>query len=148
MMDEFKQSDATNKTGDSYFEQFYKFHFRLLERPFSLPFDQVALYCLLLDRIKYSAMNRHRYTCKETGELYCVFTNEEIQQRFNMSNKTAGELLKRVEENGLITVSRTKRSNRIFVKPLDILLKEKGVHDAPRGFDYDSQYNEEKGEWY
>ncbi len=87
-------------------QKFFKVPFFLLQREEykSLSADAILLYGLLLDRVTLSEKNADSFT-DEMGEIYVICTINEIQKQLRCGMHKAVDLLKALEQAGLIKKS-------------------------------------------
>lgn len=99
-------------------QKFFKVPFFLLQREEykSLSADAILLYALLLNRTYLSDRNPELFS-DESGEIYVIFTIDEIQETLGCANKKAVRLLNNLEKAGLIEKSHggITRASRIKV---------------------------------
>lgn len=103
------------------------------EKYCTLSSSEKILYVLLLNRTNYSRKNLKKF-CDENG-LFVYYSNNQIQNHLNCSNKTAVEMLKHLEKAELI--KREYQQNGLPVKIYVTDLREltvkpqKDTHNAP-----------------
>ena len=109
-------------------KSFMKFPRALIESPdfFGLSSSSKLLLALILDRIGVSENNAEKFTDKY-GNLFVVFTIEEISRKLNCSKATATRTLTELYNNGLITKYRDAcgKPQKIIVTDLAYSLLEK-----------------------
>lgn len=84
------------------------------ERFIKFSLNAKVLYSMMVNRLKLSWINKDKYT-HESGEVYIIFSNTEVQQKLGCSDKTATKTVKELEQFGLISRVRVGRIDRIFV---------------------------------
>lgn len=84
----------------------------------NLSSDAKLLYGLLLDRMELSRINNW---INEKGEIYLIFTREEIQEILNISKPTCAKAFKQLTEKRLIIEKRQglNKPNLIFIGHID-----------------------------
>lgn len=123
-------------------KSFIKFPRTLIESPdFSdLSVEAKVLLALILDRYGVSEINAERFTDKK-GNLYVIYTIEEISEKLGCSHRTASKILKELQNDGLIKKYRDECG-----KPQKIILTEKASQLKSEDFNKDkkSAYRSEK----
>jgi len=76
--------------------------------------DNKILYAFLLDRLSLSQKN---HWIDEEKNIYLIFTREEVQEKLNLSDKTATKAFKQLNEVGLVQEKRQGlgKPNLIYV---------------------------------
>ena len=76
--------------------------------------DSKILYAFLLDRLSLSQKN---HWIDEKRNIYLIFTREEVQEKLNLSDKTATKAFKQLNEVGLVQEKRQGlgKPNLIYV---------------------------------
>lgn len=82
----------------------------------ALDFGSIILYSLILRRINLSAENYKDFS-DDNGNLYIIYTIDQICEHLNCSNKTAINALNKLEKVGLIKKARQglNKPNIIYV---------------------------------
>ena len=77
--------------------------------------DAVLLYSFMLERLQYSVDNGWQ---DEKGRVYIVYTAKEIKKNLNCQSQKCADLVKKLEEAGLIEAMRREKgkANYYFVK--------------------------------
>ncbi|MEH7464803.1 hypothetical protein V7166_22975 [Bacillus thuringiensis] len=132
-------------TGERTYTKYYKTYYGLQEEPFNLSFLEMNFYCLMVDRIKLSKRNKHKFTDKHTKEVYCIITNEEVKKRFSVGKSKAIELLKTLQEKGFVTVKKIGRTNCLFPTPLQTMLDTYGIDE--KVFDEEEEKAKRIAKW-
>ncbi len=78
-----------------------------------------TLLAMILDRMNLSTINSDRFT-DENGEIYVVYTVEEVSRKFGCGNTRTLRIFKELESNGLII-----RSRKICCMPYRIYITER-----------------------
>ena len=99
-------------TRDTRITDFYPVPRSLLE--LNLPATAVLVYAILLDRGTLSRKNGYM---DEFGNLYVVYTREELADKLSISTKMVGNHIRCLEKAGLIRIIRPsrKQANRYFL---------------------------------
>lgn len=76
--------------------------------------DSKILYAFLLDRLTLSIKNNW---VNEKGEVYLIFTRQEVQEKLNLSDKTVSKAFKQLTETNLVFEKRQGlgKPNIIFI---------------------------------
>ncbi|MBR4859586.1 MAG: replication initiator protein A [Clostridia bacterium] len=125
-------------------ESFIKFPRGLLERPeFSgMSVEAKLLFALILDRTGVSEMNSGRFTDKQ-GNLFVIYTLDEICGKLGCSKPTAVKVLKELQEREMIEKKRegAGKASKIIVKKsaLSVL---KILPDSSKKFNPSGKENE------
>ncbi len=83
--------------------------------------DSRILLAMIFDRSELSAINSDRFTDKN-GEIYVIYTVEEICKNLKCGKSKALRMLKELEQNNMILRKRTNgsRPSKIYITPLFI----------------------------
>lgn len=77
-----------------------------------------TLLALILDRYSLSSINSERFS-DENGEIYVIYTLEEVSKKFGCGNTKTLRIFRELEEEGMIKRKRKNRTvpYRIYVSP-------------------------------
>lgn len=97
--------------------QFYQMPKELFKNPYyknKLSVDSKVVYTLLLDRLNISKINKW---FNEKGEIYLIYTRNEIIDELKISKTTASKIFKELTECNLIKEERLGQGlpNRIYI---------------------------------
>mgnify|MGYP003295856220 CR=1 FL=1 len=117
-------------------KSFIKFPRALIESPeFSdLSVEAKVLLALILDRYGVSEINAERFTDKK-GNLYVIYTIEEICEKLGCSHKTASKILRELQNDGLIKKYRDECG-----KPQKIILTGKASQLKSEDYNKDKKF--------
>ena len=87
------------------------------EKYADISIEAKILFALLLDRLCLSEINADRFT-DENGEIYVIYTVEEIKEKMNCAQNKALRLLRQLEDKNLIYRRRTNGSRpaKIYIR--------------------------------
>ena len=107
------------KLGDIDNERFYLLPKSLFLNPdyTGMSITAKVLYALLRDRMKLSERNQW---ADDNGEIFLLFTQEEIQSVLQISHPTCVKAMKQLQAYGLIDVIRqgVQRPNKVYIRKL------------------------------
>lgn len=93
--------------------QFTKLYTQLFEQGFNA--NEVVTYSLIHDRMNSSIQRRDFFDVKQQ-DFYVIFTNTEIAQKINVSERTVSTIINKLAKAGLIVLKRQyNNATRIFV---------------------------------
>ena len=94
-----------------------------------------TLLAMILDRMNLSTINSDRFT-DENGEIYVVYTVEEVSEKLGCGNTRTLRIFKELESNGLII-----RSRKICCMPYRIYITERFSEYVKQEFGNVENYN-------
>ena len=134
------------KLGDIDNERFYLLPKSLFLNPdyTGMSITAKVLYALLRDRMKLSERNQW---ADDNGEIFLLFTQEEIQSVLQISHPTCVKAMKQLQAYGLIDVIRqgVQRPNKVYIRKLKsftLRCKKTLLHDVKKINANDTEMNE------
>lgn len=74
--------------------------------------SEIIAYAILMDRLNVSIKNNW---IDDNGDIYFVYSNEELMEILNLSKTTTIKVKKKLKEIGLFDEERTGRANRLYL---------------------------------
>ena len=134
------------KLGDIDNERFYLLPKSLFLNPdyTGMSITAKVLYALLRDRMKLSERNQW---ADDNGEIFLLFTQEEIQSVLQISHPTCVKAMKQLQAYGLIDVIRqgVQRPNKVYIRKLKNFTsccKKNLLHDVKKINANETEMNE------